>query len=100
MLSFIVNYWIQILFSLVVALITFLFRRILKYMKKIDILVGQACLNLKMHIMEKYQIIKDKGFITMEEKEEVMELYNLYKKLECSSIVEEIIKELDNIPLK
>lgn len=100
MLSFILNYWIEILFSLIVTVITFIYRKIFKYVKKIDILKEGACLNLKMHIIEKYEKVLKKKYITIEEKEEIMTLYNVYKKLECSNIVEEIIKELSNIPLK
>jgi len=36
----------------------------------------------------------------MEEKEEIMELYELYKKLECSNIVDEMVKEINILPLK
>lgn len=100
MLSFIIKYWLEILFSLVVAVFSYLYRKIFKYIKKIDILEKQACLNLKIHIVEKYEIIKKKEYITMDEKEELLILYNIYKKLECSNIVEEMIKELNNMPLK
>lgn len=100
MVSFIINYWIEIVFSLIVTFLTYLYRKITKYIKKIDILKDQACLNLKMHISEKYELIKKKNFITMEEKEEIITLYELYKKLECSNIADEMVKEINNIPFK
>ena len=58
MVSFIINYWIEIVFSLIVTFLTYLYRKIIKYIQKIDILKDQACLNLKMHISEKYELIK------------------------------------------
>lgn len=100
MVSFIINYWIEIVFSLIVTFLTYLYRKITKYIKKIDILKDQACLNLKMHISEKYELIKKKNFITMEEKEEIITLYELYKKLECSNIADEMVKEINNIPFR
>ncbi len=100
MVSFIINYWIEIVFSLIVTFLTYLYRKITKYIKKIDILKDQACLNLKMHISEKYELIKKKNFITMEEKEEIINLYELYKKLECSNIADEMVKEINNIPFR
>lgn len=100
MLSFIINYWIEILFSLIVTVITHLYRKISKYIKKIDTLENQACSNLKMHIAERYAEIKKKDYITMEEKEQIMELYELYKKLECSNIADEMVKEINSIPFK
>lgn len=99
MVSFIINYWIEIVFSLIVTFLTYLYRKIIKYIKKIDILKDQVCLNLKMHISEKYELIKKKNLITMEEKEEIITLYELYKKLECSNIADEMVKEINNIPI-
>ena len=100
MISFIINYWIEILFSLIVTVITHLYRKISKYIKKIDTLENQACSNLKLQISERYAEIKKKDYITMEEKEQIMELYELYKKLECSNIADEMVKEINSIPFK
>ena len=36
----------------------------------------------------------------MDEKEEILELYNIYKKLECSNVVEGLVQGLDSIPNK
>ena len=74
MLSFIMNYWITILFSLVVAIVTFLYRKLLKYLKNIDILEKQACLVLKLIILKKYEEINEKNFITVAEQEEILEI--------------------------
>ena len=100
MLSFIVHYWIEILFSVIVTILTHLYRKISKDIRKRDKLENEACTNLKIHIKEKYTEIKKKEYITMEEKEEIMELYELYKKLECSNIVDEMVKEINILPLK
>ena len=53
-----------------------------------------------MHIAERYAEIKKKDYITMEGKEQIMELYELYKKLECSNIADEMVKEINSIPFK
>lgn len=34
MVSFIINYWIEIVFSLIVTFLTYLYRKIIKYIKK------------------------------------------------------------------
>ena len=100
MISFIIKYWVQILLSLIVTLITHLYHSIYKYIKKIDSLEKQSCLNIKMHIVEKYEKITQKGYMSMDEKEEILELYNIYKKLECSNVVEGLVQGLDSIPIK
>ena len=63
MLSFIVHYWIEILFSVIVTILTHLYRKISKYIRKIDKLENEACANLKIHIKEKYTEIKKKEYI-------------------------------------
>lgn len=100
MISFIINYWIEILFSLIVTVLSHLYRKISKYIKRIKTLEKESCLNLKIHIIQKYEAIKKREYITMDEKEEIIELYDLYKNLECSSIVDEIMKEISNMNLK
>lgn len=100
MFSFILNYWLEILFSLVVAIFTYLYKKIMRYLKKIDMLENQACLNLKFHIIERYKLFSSRGYITMEEKEEVNDLYNSLKCISCANIADEIIKNINDIPLK
>ena len=100
MISFIVKYWIEILFSLLVTIITHLYRNLRKYIKKIDTLEGQACLNLKLHIIERYMVFRENGFVSMDEKEDVLELYNFLKSFNCSNIAEDIIKEINKLPLR
>lgn len=100
MISFIINYWIEILFSLIVTVLSHLYRKISKYIKRINALEKESCLNLKIHIIQRYEAIKKREYITMDEKEEIIELYDLYKNLECSSIVDEIMKEISNMNLK
>lgn len=100
MFDFILNYWIEILFSLVVTFFTYLYRKVFKYLKKIDILERQACLNLKFHIIERYKIISAKGYITLEEKEEINELYNSLKDIKCTNVANDIIQNINDIPIK
>ena len=81
MISFITEYWIGIIFTLLITLVTNLYRKISKYIKKIDALQQQACLNLKIHIVEKFEKIRINNSITIEEKEELGRLYALCKKV-------------------
>ena len=100
MLSFIIHYWVEILFSLVVTYITYLFKRIYHYVKDIEDLKKAACLNLKMHIIEQYEKIIEKGYLTIDEKEEIFELCKLYKDLNCSNIFLDIYNKLSDMPVK
>ena len=100
MFSFIIHYWIGILFSLIVTLITHLYHNIYKYIKKINVINDEACLNIKLHIINKYEKISSKGYMTMEEKEELSEIYEIYKKLNCSNVATDLINSLESIPIK
>lgn len=100
MLSFIIKYYVEIILSLVVTLITHLYHNINKYIKKINVLEKQACINIKIHIIDKYEIINKRGFITVDEKEELLNLYNIYKDLNCNNVTEELVQNLDKIQIK
>lgn len=100
MFSFVIKYWMQILFSLLITLISHIYHHIYKYIKKIKSLEKQSCLNLKMHILDKYERINTKGYMTIKEKEEIYELYDIYKKLDCESVVDDLIQSLENIKIK
>ena len=100
MLEFLMKYFIEILFTLLTSIIIHLYRKIHKYINTMETLEKVACINLKKYIQNQYEIIKEKNFVTIEEKEELINVCEYYKRIECSKIIETLIKEIDNIPIK
>ena len=59
-----------------------------------------AALILKMKIEEKYNLYIKKESISIEEKQEIIDLYNIYKKFECCDVIADLIKKINSIPIK
>lgn len=100
MLNFILEYWIEILFGLIVSFLGYFFKQILNYKHKLDDTNKGIVVMLKFKIIEKYDEFIKKESITIEEKEGLMDLYNVYIKFECCDVVSDLIKKIDSIPIK
>lgn len=100
MLEFIVKYWIQILFGLLISFMTYFFKQIINYKKKLDASNEGIIAILKIKIIEKYNEFVTKETITIVEKEGLMDLYNVYKKFECCDVIKDLINEIDSIPIR
>ena len=55
---------------------------------------------LKSNIIEQYNLLIEKKEISIYEKQNIIDMYEVYRKLECCDIIEDLIKKLDNIPIK
>lgn len=100
MLNFIVQYWIQILFGLIISLFTYLFRQVSAYKNKLDANNQGIVVLLKIKIIEQYNKSIRKEAISIEEKEIIIELYNVYKEFECCDVIEDLIKKINAIPIE
>ena len=100
MLDFIIKYWIQILFGIIISLFTYLYKQILNYKKKIDKTNEGIVVLLKIKIIERYDICRNKEKITIEEKEVVLDLYNVYKNFECCDVIKDLIEKIKAFPIE
>lgn len=100
MLNFVLEYWIEILFGLIISLFGYLFKQLLKYKKKLDATNEGIVVILKMSLVEKYNLCIKKQSITIKEKESINELFNVYKKFECCDVIEDLMKKVDSIPIE
>ncbi|SRR5574344_1762963 len=100
MLEFIIKYWIQILFTLILSLFTHFFREISKYKKKLDATNEGIIVLLKVKIIEQYNNFTKKDTISIEEKEGIIDLYNVYKKFECCDVIKDLMEKINSIQIK
>ena len=100
MLEFIIKYWIEFIFGAVMTLLTFLIKQVKKYKKSLDDTSKGVIVLLKTEIIEKYDILSKQEAITIDEKQSILSIYNVYKKLECCTVIDELIANLDSIPIK
>lgn len=100
MLNFIIQYWIQILFGLIISCFTYFLRMISKYKKKLDATNEGIVVILKIKIVEQYNLYMQKKHITVEEKEVLIDMFNVYKKFECCDVIADLMAKIDSIPIE
>ncbi len=99
MIEFIIHYWIQILFGLLISLFSYFVKILRNYKKTLDTTNEGVVVILKCKIIELFNKLKNQDTITVYEKENILDLYNVYKKLECCDVVDDLIKKINNIPI-
>lgn len=100
MISFIVKYWIEVLFGFVVSLIALIYRKIQSNYKTIIATKNGMKILLKKEIIKEYQSFNQKNCINIYEKGIIMDLYNEYKNLGGNGLIKDIINDLNEIPVK
>ncbi len=100
MIKFILEYWLQILFSIIIAVIMFMYRKIISYKNKIESTENGVKVLLKAKIIEHYNRVIDNGYLTLHEKQAMLEMYEEYKKLGGNGIIKDLMKELNEVEIK
>ena len=100
MINFIITYWLEVIFGIILSLITVLWQNIKTYHKKMESIKSGVKILLKNEITNYYDEAILKNSITLFEKEMLIELYKQYKNLEGNELNENLIEKIDTIPLK
>ena len=100
MINFIITYWLEVIFGIILSLITVLWQNIKTYHKKMESIKSGVKILLKNEITNYYYEAILKNSITLFEKEMLIELYKQYKNLEGNGLIENLIEKIDTIPLK
>lgn len=100
MINFIITYWLEVIFGIILSLITVLWQNIKTYHKKMESIKSGVKILLKNQITNYYDEAISKNSITLFEKEMLIELYKQYKNLGGNGLIENLIEKIDTIPLK
>ena len=100
MINFIITYWLEVIFGIILSLITVLWQNIKTYHKKMESIKSGVKILLKNEITNYYDEAILKNSITLFEKEMLIELYKQYKNLGGNGLIENLIEKIDTIPLK
>lgn len=100
MLDFILKYWIEFLFGILITSLTYLIKQIRNYKKSLDATSKGVVVLLKTKIIERYDVLIKKDVISIAEKQNILDIYNVYKELECCTVIDELIDKLDSVPIK
>ncbi len=99
-MEIILKYFIESFIAIISALLLYYYKKIKTVLKTVEINRLSILLLIKNFIIEKYFSIINKNCITIEEKEIILELYREYKKLGGNDIVDNLIININSIPLK
>ncbi|MEG1597436.1 MAG: hypothetical protein RR359_04090 [Bacilli bacterium] len=100
MLKVIMNNLTGLIFSTLVFLLTLIYKRICAYKNKLDITQNGLKAILKIKILEFYDKVMINKYITIYEKEIFIDLCNEYRALGGNGIIEDIIKDVNQLELK
>lgn len=91
MTEFIINYWVQVLFSVLIAITTALATRVIAIKK------GTQAL-LRNEIIKSYNYYKEKGYCPVWQKDNICNMYNQYHKLGANGVVDGMVKYIVDMP--
>lgn len=100
MLEFIIKYWLEFLFGLVVGVLTFLMKKISTLYKKEKAIENGVQALLRNELIRRYREYETKGEITILDKENIEHLFNEYKNLGGNGTVAQMYEEMLNLPIK
>ena len=100
MVEFVLEYWLQFAFGIVITLLSYIGKRIHDYFSLIRTTQNSVKVLLKIHLMEDYHYYLKKGSITMGERECFSLLYQEYRKLGGNGILEDAMTKIEDLSLE
>lgn len=99
MVTFILEYWTEFLFGILASIILFFYHKIGEYYKNVSATKNGMKILLKNEIIKEYQSMHKRKCTTIYEKSIIMDLYKEYKNLGGNGVIEDIIRDVNEIPL-
>lgn len=100
MLQFIVEYWIQFAFGILISISAYLFKKVKTYFLMVEQAKESVKTLLKIELINNYEFYQKKGVMSVDEKERIRVLYKEYSKLGGEGIMEEIMIKFQNILIR
>ncbi|MEG0825891.1 MAG: hypothetical protein RR404_00285 [Bacilli bacterium] len=98
-MNFIVTYWVEFLFGILISATTYLIKKTTDYKKTLQSTTKGVQVLLKTKIIEHYNLYKQRNGISIYEKELVNELYKEYHNLGGNGVIESLKEQIDELPL-
>ncbi|MGN0362340.1 MAG: hypothetical protein ACI4ET_05805 [Bilifractor sp.] len=99
MLDFIVKYWVQELFALIIALVTWLVKQVRGKQKEYQVLSNAIMALLHDRLYKACGYLIEKGFCSIEDRQNLEYLFVPYKTLGGNGTVESLYKKCMDLPL-
>lgn len=98
-MNFIITYWVEVLFGILISVVTYILRKIVEYKKILSSTTKGVKVLLKTKIIEHYNLYRSRGQITIYEKQLINDLYDEYKNLGGNGIISSLKQDIDDLPL-
>ena len=95
MLQFVLEYWIQFAFGILISISAYLFKKIKTYFILLEQTKESVKTLLKIELINNYEFYQKKGGMSVDEKERISE----YSKSGGEGVMEEIMSKFKNIPI-
>lgn len=99
-MEFIVEYWLEFFFGIMISVIGYLCKKIIEYHKIIETTKRGVQTLLKCQIIEKYNEFNKKGFASLFDREILGELYFEYKNLGGNGLISRLVEDIEKISLE
>ena len=93
MTEFIINYWVQVLFGVLITITITLATKIIAVKK------GTQAL-LRNEIIKSYNYFREKGYCPVWQKDNLCNMYTQYHRLGANGVVDGMVKEILVLPTK
>lgn len=99
-MDFILKYWVEFAFSIVISLLTLLFKKIKKYYQNINNLKTSVLELLRNQIIALFNIYSKRECIDLYEKNALENLYIEYKKLGGDGFIDDLMEKIDELKIE
>lgn len=100
--DFVLKYWIEFLFSGVIGLFGYIVRRLLNQLKKEkrekEFLNRGVQALLRDRLIQSCRAFLKKGYCTIEERDNIANMYEQYHNLGANGVIDELIKDVLELP--
>ena len=98
MVEFITRYWLEVVFSACIALLSFGYRKLAARMKKQQSVCSGVEALLRDRIVQAYSHYADKGFCPIYARENIENMFMQYTALGGNGTVKDLVMRINNLP--
>lgn len=98
-MDFVVRYWVQELFALIIALLTWLVKQVKSKKKEYDVLNDAIMALLHDRLYKACSFLIEKGYCTIEDRQNLEYLFVPYKSLGGNGTVESLYRKCLDLPI-
>ena len=100
MIEFIIKYWLEFLFGIVIAVLGYVIKKIRNLYNKQKAVENGVQALLRNELIRRYREYEIKGEMTILDKENIEHMFNEYENLGGNGTIKQMYEELLGLPIK